>query len=126
MAFNKKDTSKNRDKVKKQSGGEIFIIEKDGYAYYKDKRLNLVCKKAKMCPDSPYKGYIWKYDYLGNLEWFKRYVTLITVNKGSVRFVGMTKEEFMELGGTSVEVSGVESLDIKSLSIDSVKGKKLK
>lgn len=117
----KKNKNKNNNSGKpgdrKTSKAAIFIIEKDGFAYYRDKRLNLVCKKAKLCQKTPYEGYMWKYDYMANLDWFKRYVALMEVNKGNIRFIGMTRDEFFEIGGT-LEIGGVEELDISKLKKD--------
>ena len=114
----KKNKNKNNNSGKpgdrRTSKAAIFIIEKDGFAYYRDKRLNLVCKKAKLCQKTPYEGYMWKYDYMSNLDWFKRYVALMEVNKGNIRFIGMTRDEFFEIGG-NFEIGGVEELDISKL-----------
>ena len=111
-----KDTGKKENKSgdKKNSKSAIFIIEKDGFAYYKDKRLNLVCKKAKLCQKPPYDGYMWKYDYMNNLDWFKRYVALMEVNKGNIRYVGMTRDEFFSIGG-EMEIGGIDTLDISKI-----------
>ena len=99
----------------KKSHGDIFIIEKDGFAYYKDKRLNLVCKKAKLIKDSPYEGYMWQYDYMSNLDWFKRYVMLMKVNRGHIRYIGMTEDEFFSLGGDELDVVDVDAIDIRKI-----------
>lgn len=112
-----KGKAENKSGEKKSSKAAIFVIEKDGFAYYRDKRLNLVCKKAKLCQETPYPGYMWKYDYMANLEWFKRYVALMEVNKGNIRFVGMTRDEFFNIGG-ALEIGGVEELDISKLKKD--------
>ena len=107
-----KDTNKGKTK---KNRGDIFIIEKDGFAYYKDKRLNLVCKKAKLVKESPYEGYMWQYDYLANLEWFKRYVMLMKVNRGQIRYIGMAEDEFFSLGGEELDVVDVDAVDIRKL-----------
>lgn len=99
----------------KKSHGDIFIIEKDGFAYYKDKRLNLVCKKAKLCKECKYPGYMWQYDYMSNLDWFKRYVMLMKVNRGHIRYIGMTEDEFFSLGGDELDVVDIDAIDIRKI-----------
>lgn len=93
----------------------IFIVEKDGFAYFKDKRLTLICRPVKINKDSKYKNYFWEFDYMKNLDWFKKIVALILVNKGNIQFVGMDLDEFNNLGGTPISIDGVEVIDKKDL-----------
>ena len=116
MSIFKRNKAKRGKKLNRKA--PIFIVENDGVAYYKDRRLNLVCKKAKLVKNSPYEGYMWMYNYSDNIEWFKRYLILILVNHGNVRFVGTTKEEFLNPGEGGIESVNTEQIDIEGLSAE--------
>jgi len=90
-----------------------FIIEKEGSAYFKDKRLALVCKPSKASDNPKYPGYPWKFEYMGKIEWFKRFIALMLVNKAYIRFVGFDVEEFNMLGGSPLNIKGVERISTK-------------
>lgn len=86
--------------------GPVFIIEKDGKAYFKNKLLNKVCRPSTVLKQPKYEGFCFEYDYMSNLTWFKRYVALIMVNNGPIKFVGMDADEFNALGGTPISING--------------------
>lgn len=114
---NKKNIKRPVGEGKRNNDGKlkapVFIIEKDGLAYYKDRRLNLVCRGAKPVEEPKYEGYIWQYKYSERLDWFKRYVKLFQINGANMRFVDMTEDEFYSLGGETYTVDGVEAVNIK-------------
>lgn len=95
--------------------GSVFIVEKDGKAYFKDKKLAIICKGAKIIKDSKYSNYFWEYDYMANLQWFKKMVALMMANGGNIRFVGMTADEFNQLGGTSIGFDDAKVIDVKAI-----------
>lgn len=112
--------AKNKKKQKTKQGGAkgkapVFVIEKDGLAYFKDKALKMVCRPSKMAINQKYPGYMFQYDYLENLTWFKRYVMLFQANGGAIRFVGMTEAEFFELGGEKIEAENFEEVDASEI-----------
>ena len=108
-------------KKKKNKGGNttkkapVFIVEKDGLAYFKDKKLAIICKPSKMTSKPKYPGYLWQFGYKEKLTWFKRIVALMMVNKGEIKFIGMDADEFNNLGGEPISIDGAKLADSKSL-----------
>jgi len=113
MLKNKKKKMKSETKGKPP----VFIIEKSGKAYFNNRKLCLVCKPNKIITSPKYPGYLWEFDYLesGKLNWFKRYVALVLVNKGNVRFVDITLDEFNNMGGEPIQLDGVEKIDASQI-----------
>ena len=115
--MSKKTKAKSNTKPNVQAKGKEpkFIIEKDGKAYFKDKPISLVCRPSIKGASSKYPGYLYEFDYMKKLDWFKNFVLLMSVNGGNIRYIGMTEEEFMALGGTKVEVDGFETMDASKI-----------
>ena len=96
----------------------VFIIEKNGDAYYENKTLNKVCKPFKFVNHPKYPGYRWKFNYNENekkLDWFKGYVLLMEANGGVIKYIGMNKNEFLSLGGVKVDANGASKTTISNL-----------
>lgn len=122
--MSKKKTNKQATKAKAKGEGKAphFIIEKDGKAYFKDRSLSLICKPSKKTLTPKYAGgYLWELDYMVNIDSFKRIVTLMIANGAVIRYIGLSEEEFFNLGGTSVRIDGFEEADVATLT----KGSKL-
>lgn len=113
MSKKKKQTTKPN--VQPKGKEPKFIIEKDGKAYFKDKPISLVCRPSIKGASSKYPGYLYEFDYQKKLDWFKNFVLLMTVNGGAIRYVGMTEEEFMALGGKKVEVDGYSTMEASKI-----------
>lgn len=114
MAKTKKKQKTNQGGTKKGKA-PVFVIEKDGLAYFKDKTIRMVCRPSKPTLNQKYPGYMFQYDYKENLTWFKRFVMLFQANGGAIRYVDMTEEEFFELGGEKVEAEAFEEVDASTI-----------
>ena len=102
--------SKKKKKTNKQVAKKppVFIVEKEGKAYFKDSKLSIICKPSKVISKPKYPNYYWEFDYKQKLEWFKRLVALIMVNKGNIKFIGMDADEFNHLDGKPVKIEGAD------------------
>lgn len=109
---------KNKNNVKGNVSGKepVFIVEKDGKAYFKDKKLAIICKQSKIVTPK-YPGYMWEFDYLNKLDWFKKIVALMMVNNGHIKFIGMDADQFNNLGGIPIHIEGVDLKKVSSLKI---------
>lgn len=92
-----------------------LIIEKDGTVFFKDATFKMVFKGSLKVPSSKYPGFLFQHKYLDKLKDFKKFVVLLETNGGVVRYVGMTRDEFMELGGEKIEIEGFEEVDAGQL-----------
>lgn len=112
----KKKQNKKQNNNQKKGKGPVFVIEKDGKAYFKDKKLTMVCRPYKVMTSQKYPGYMYEFDYTEKLEWFKRFVALMVVNGGEMRFVGIKDlDEFNNLGGEPINITNAEKIDTKKL-----------
>lgn len=87
----------------------IFFIMKCGIAYFADEKLSLICTGSKLIDGnaeheigSEANGYNWVYNYKKDIQWFRRYIKLLENNGKTVRFIGLTEEEFF--GAEDIEV----------------------
>ena len=107
--------NKSEKTVKK---GPVFIIEKEGKAYFKDKKILLFGVKYNKETSPKYPNYKYSLDYAETpkrRDWFKRIINLMMVNKGEIKFVGLTLDEFNNLGGTPLHIDGIEIIDANTL-----------
>lgn len=113
--------SKNKKKPNKKPVSGVkkkepkFIIEKDGKAYFKDKPITLVCRPAKVISNSKFPGFMYEYDYMSKLASFKKFIILMASNGGEIKYVGMTEQEFLALGGEKVGANGYEEMNASKL-----------
>lgn len=114
MSKTKKKANKNQNSGAKKKEPK-FIIEKDGKAYFKDKPIALVCRPAKIISNAKYPGFMYEYDYMANLKSFKKFVILMASNGGGIKYVGMTEQEFLSLGGEAVGADGFEEMNAAKL-----------
>lgn len=115
----KKQTKASAKKPNNKKVGKDphFIIEKSGVAYFKDRKLSLICKPSKKTLTPKYAGgYLWEVDYTVNLDSFKRVVTLMIANGAHIRYVGMTEEDFFSMGDTSIRIDGFEEVSTSEIT----------
>ena len=94
------------NKTKSSRWAEFIITENK--AYFRDKRYKLVCQNSIHMEKSIYRGYRYEYDYKLNLEWFRRYILLLIVNNKKVRFIGVSKDDFIG----NINETSVDEIDI--------------
>lgn len=87
----------------------VFKVQGNWTALFKDSRLQIICPHSVKINANNY--YEYKYNYKKDIDWFKRYILLLLMNGANVEFSGITREDFFNLGGTSIE-------EIESLGID--------
>ena len=90
---------KNLEKIQREP--VLFFITREGFAYFKDAKLNLICDNARIIENKAKEdigdeacGYDWVYNYSGDEDRFRRYIKLMELNNKHIKFIGITQEEF--------------------------------
>lgn len=113
MAKSKKTRKTNKGT---QAKAPVFIIERGGKAYFKDKKIQDALKnRGGSRIVQKYPNYLYEFDYTNHLDWFKKYVMLFQINGGSMRFIGITESEFKALGGDVLYVENSVPQAVESL-----------